>query len=178
MTDEKIIELIQNRKEDKALIKLYRYQGKVTSLVKSRGGSKDDAQDVFQEALLILCKKVWEGNFKLTAKLDTYLYSICYNLWRHQLEKNNKHFKVEVNDQLQLTDVDGIDEAIEKECKINLAESVLIKLGEPCLKLLKMFYYEALKMKEIANRLGYKSESTAKTQKYKCIERAKKQIKL
>ena len=172
MTDEKIIELILERKEHKALVKLYRYQGKVEALIQSRGGTKEDARDIFQEALVIFCKKVWEGNFQLTSKLDTFLYSICYNLWRNV----KKAPETEISDNFQAVSIDGLDELLEKEQKIKKVEFVLQKLGEPCFRLLRMFYYEALKMKEIAKKLGYSSEKTAKAQKYKCIERAKKMI--
>lgn len=175
MTDEKIIELIAQRKEDKALIKLYRYQGVVSTLVMKNGGSKEDALDVFQDALIIFCKRVWEGNFTLTSKIDTYLYSICYNLWRKELEKQNKKTSLSNQEQVLVND-EQIDLLIEKENKIKQIEVVLHKIGDPCMKLLKMFYYEALKMKEIAQKLGYSSEKTAKAQKYKCIERAKKMI--
>jgi len=176
MTDEKIIELITQYKEDKALVKLYRYQSVITTLVQKNGGSKEDALDIFQDALIIFCKRIWEGNFKLTSKIDTYLYSICYNLWRNELEKRNRRMASNSNSEMQLVDDDHMHELIEKESKIKQIETVLRKIGDPCMKLLKLFYYEALKMKEIAKQLGYKSEQTAKAQKYKCIERAKKMI--
>ncbi|MFT5600894.1 MAG: RNA polymerase sigma factor (sigma-70 family) [Flavobacteriales bacterium] len=175
MKDEEIIQLIADRKENRALVKLYRYQGKVTSLIISRGGSKEDGQDIFQDALLILCKKVWEGNFKLTSKLDTYLYSVCYNIWRNQSKDlasskltNELPEEFAVDDDLQLL--------LQKESKIKQVEEVLQKLGNPCLELLTLFYHSALRVKEIVKKMGYKTENSVKVQKYKCLERAKKMI--
>jgi len=176
MTDEQIIDLISQRKEHKALVKLYKYQGKVEGLIMGRGGSKQDAIDIFQDALLIFCKKIWEGNFKLTSKIDTYLYSVCYNIWRNELAKRNQQHSFEIDEKLELAEEDNLNEILIKEAKLKSVEAILLKLGEPCLKLLKLFYYEALRMKEIATRMGYSSEKTAKAQKYKCIERAKKMI--
>ena len=39
-----------------------------------------------------------------------------------------------------------------------------------------MFYYQKRSMKTIASELGFKSETSAKTQKYKCLEKARKLI--
>ncbi len=145
-------------------------------MVKSRGGSKEDALDVFQEALIILCKKVWDTDFKLTAKLDTYLYGVSYYIWKNRAEKESKWTKTDTEPNVVF--IDEMADVLEKEAKIKMVESVLQNLGEPCLKLLQFFYYKGLSMKEIAGKLGYKSLNVAKTQKYKCIERARKQIEL
>ncbi|CAG5078326.1 RNA polymerase sigma factor [Parvicella tangerina] len=175
MTDQEIITLIEERREHKALVKLYRYESRVSTLIKKYGGSKEDAQDVFQDALLILCKNVWAGDFKLTSKLDTYLYGVCFNLWRTAL-KSKKGKEINLPDEYRLEDQNELEALIAKEGKIKQVEEVLKKLGDPCLKLLQLFYYQAKKIKEIMQEMKYKTENTVKVQKYKCIERAKKMI--
>lgn len=176
MTDKKIIELIANRKEHRALVKLYRYFSKVEKMIKRSGGEKDEAKDIFQEALIIFCKKVWAGNFQLSSKLDTYLYGICYNLWRDRLKAKKKQNFVTLDWDVEA--IEGMDELLETERKISAIENVLSSIGEACFKLLKLFYYERKRVKEIVKELGYSSENTVKVQKYKCIERAKKMIKV
>ena len=42
--------------------------------------------------------------------------------------------------------------------------------------MLTAFYYYGLSMVEIAQKQGFKNENSAKTQKYKCIEQAKKMV--
>lgn len=174
MTDSQIIEFIEQRKEGKAMVKLYQYQNVVKKMILSKGGTNDDALDIFQEALIILCKKVWQGNFQLKSKLDTYIYGICYNLWRDHLKTRKDNLFTEMEDDYHIED--DLNEFIEREGKISLIEDILSKIGEKCLKLLKLFYYEKMKVKEIVNILNYSSENTVKVQKYKCIERAKKMI--
>ena len=66
MNDQKLIELLQADKTDKAFYKLYSGYPKVEKLVLSKGGNKEDAQDVFQEALIVLYRKVNTTDFKLT----------------------------------------------------------------------------------------------------------------
>lgn len=176
MNDEHIIELIKQRKEGKAMLKLYRYQSVVKKMISSKGGSKEDALDIFQEALIILCKRVWQGDFELSSKLDTYIYGICYNLWRDHLKTRKDNYHKEMTEEYIFDD--NFDELIEKERKITAIEDALKKIGEACLKLIKLFYYEKKKVKEIVEILNYSSENSVKVQKYKCIERAKKMIEV
>jgi DNA-directed RNA polymerase specialized sigma24 family protein len=66
---------------------------------------------------------------------------------------------------------------VETENKYKPAEKVIADLGERCKELLLLFYFESLKLKDIAKKMGYNSENTAKNQKYKCLETAKNRLK-
>ena len=174
MTDDEIIRLIEERKEHKALKRLYRYRGKVEQLIQQRGGTKTDAHDVFQEALIVLCKRIWAGDFKLTSKLDTYLYSVCYYTWKNELKSRNAKPATLIIDEISPAEESRLEELVEREQQITALEATLRKLGNPCMKLLQLFYYEKQRMAEIMKVLGHKSPQTTKAQKYKCMERLKK----
>lgn len=175
MTDQEIILKIREGKENRALVNLYNYQSRVITLVLKFGGTKDDAKDVFQEALLILCKKVKDTSFQLTAKLDTFLYGICLNVWREELKQKGKS-NFEIPTEYLIADETDWEALFEKEKKLKKVEEMLYQLGNPCLELLKLFYFQSMRVKEIAKKMGYKSENSVKVQKYKCIERAKKMM--
>lgn len=172
MTDEKIIALIQEGRHDRAFVKLYKGYPPVEKLIVSKGGQKEDAQDVFQEALIILCRKVKSGEFQLLSKLSTYLYSVCRFIWSDELKKRNK-WKSSEHSELE---AEVSNEAIIREEKFTLAEKAIEKLGEKCRDILTMFYLKSFSMQKIAQKLGYSSTSSVKTQKYKCLERAKKHL--
>ena len=57
-------------------------------MIHSNGGRPQDAEDVFQEALIILVGKIRKSDFKLTAKLSTYLFSVCRFLWKDKRKEN------------------------------------------------------------------------------------------
>lgn len=172
MTDEKIIALIQEGRHDRAFLKLYKGYPQVEKLICSKGGQKEDAQDVFQEALIILCRKIKNGEFVLKAQLSTYLYSVCSFIWSDELKKRKKWQATEHGELKS----DENDEAIQREQKFTLAEKALEKLGEKCRDILSLFYFKSFSMQKIAEKLGYKTTSSVKTQKYKCLERAKKHL--
>jgi RNA polymerase sigma factor (sigma-70 family) len=184
MTDQQIIQLIQQNKHSSAFKRLYRYFTPVQKLVQSRGGTKDDAKDVFQDALVILCKKVTDANFTLTASLDTYLYSVSRYLWNDELKRRGRTNEISLDEKHPAPHGSGWDvpeeqitEWVNDENKIKQAETVLEKLGKRCLQILNMFYTENKSMKSIAKKMEFTSENAAKNQKYKCLERAKTMLK-
>jgi len=175
MRDEQIISLIAMDKPDKALIILYKHLPMVRKLVCTNGGTKEDAEDIFQEALIILCRKIKTGNFILTAKLSTYLFSVCRFLWNDQQRKQKIAVSDDNTDEIPLAD--NLPELIEQEKKAILAERALQVLGERCKELLLLFYHSSMKLKDIAVQMGYSSENTVKNQKYKCLEGARNKLK-
>ena len=176
MDDSKIIELLRLGKQNKAFLKLYKNYPQVEKLILSKGGSKEDAKDIFQEALIIFYEKVTNSEFKLTSAIGTYLYSVSRFLWKDELLKRKGKTAVDVTFEFTSEEAAEFQLAIEREVKFKQIESVLTQLGDKCLRLLKMFYYEGLSMSVIASKVGLKSEKIAKNQKYKCLERAKLKV--
>jgi RNA polymerase sigma factor (sigma-70 family) len=175
--DQQIITLIRTNKTDKALAALYRYFPMVYKLIRSKGGSKQDAEDIFQEALMVLCRKVTTTDFHLTAQLSTYLFSVCRFLWKDELKKRKHYSIADFDTGLSLVEEEDLHTTVEDEGRAKLAEKVLMDLGERCRELLLLFYQSGMALKEIARRMGYSSENTAKNQKYKCLEGAKNKLK-
>lgn len=178
MNDQKLIELLKADKTDKAFYKLYSGYPKVEKLILSKGGTKDDAQDVFQEALIILYKKVTTTDFNLTSKLSTYLYSVSRFLWKDQLIKLKKIQATNMEVDLLSTELDELEKIKENEIKLKQVETILTTISKKCQEILELFYYRSFSMKEIAKKMSYTSERIARTQKYKCMEKAKNQITL
>jgi RNA polymerase sigma factor (sigma-70 family) len=175
MQDQKILELLRSQKQEKGFYLLYKEFPKVRKLITSNGGKKEDAEDLFQEALIVLYRKATEPSFTLTSSAGTYLYSICRYMWKDELKKRNRTVALKAEQDMEKLESD-FNEAVEKENKLKLAEDIIRSLGEKCRELLRLFYFEMLSMKSIAQKLGFSSEKIAKNQKYKCIERAKNKL--
>jgi DNA-directed RNA polymerase specialized sigma24 family protein len=81
---EVIIGILNN--SDSVLKKLYlAYFPMVLQLVLNNNGDEDEAKDIYQEAIIVLYNKVKRGDFELSSKLKTYIYSICRRLWLKRL---------------------------------------------------------------------------------------------
>src|SRR6478736_3135281 len=97
MNDREIIERIK-KGDETALDFLYKknYRMMVNMIVKNNG-SEEEAQDIYQDALVVLWQKALSEDFILTSKLSTYLYSICQNLWRKELDRKSRHSNQEAD---------------------------------------------------------------------------------
>ncbi|WP_298512959.1 sigma-70 family RNA polymerase sigma factor [uncultured Kordia sp.] len=176
MKDKFVLQMLTSTQKEKAFVKIYKYFPKVSRFICKYGGTKEEAQDVFQEALLIFYKKANTPDFKLTARIETYIFSICKYLWKDQLQQKNKQINAFEETFVRDESIPA-DFHLQEEEKYQLAEKALRSIGEKCLKLLSLFYIDKKKMREIAHALGFTSESSAKTQKYKCLERAKNELR-
>ncbi len=176
MKDTEILAALRSDGREKGLVRLYRYLPKVESLIRSQGGTKRDAQDVFQEALIVLVQKAQQPTFALTSTIDTYLYGACHLLWRNELRKRGKQPLTDIDDHAHPHLAD-LEDTWERESRFRQAEAALRQLGKRCQELLVLFYYRSLNMKTIAAQMGFSSENVAKNQKYKCLEQAKLKLK-
>jgi len=172
MTDQEIVALIKNGKHSQALEKLYKIYPAVQKYALECACSITDAEDMFQDGLVIFIEKTERQDFKLTASISTYLFGICKNLCREK--QRNFSRKTMKENELEHDELStDIDELLEEERKYKALDKILIESGKKCMDLLKMFYVSNLSLKVIASSLGFKSETSAKTQKYKCLEKAR-----
>ena len=151
------------------------YFPSILAYVRQNDGMIEDAEDIFQEAIMVLLQKVREPNFILTSSLKTYLYAISKNLWLKRLRDNkiansnnesllnfyqaeNEGFSIEIEP--QKTDEEKV-------------ESLLQKITANCQRILKAIFFYGEPMESLMIKMGWKNRHTADNQKYKCIQQAK-----
>jgi RNA polymerase sigma factor (sigma-70 family) len=127
----------------------------------------------FKRVFLFFIAMFSAADFQLTSALNTYLFSICKYLWKDELKKKNRIVSYEVKD----APVEDLEDYKDTEHKSAWLDKAIQSLGAKCVEILQLFYYQKLSMEQIATRLDYKNTDTVKTQKYKCIERAKQMAK-
>ena len=146
-------------------------------LVTENGGSGEDAEDVFQDGIIIIYNKISLNQLKLTSSFKTYMYSVCRNLWLQKLNKRKAIFDklTDVEEYIDLPK-DMLQEASLEEAELHrIIQIHFLSLAEDCQKLLRLFT-KNIPLREIASMLGYKTEKYAKTRKYLCKEELKKRI--
>ena len=151
---------------------LYEYEfPKVVNLIIKNSGNIEMAQDVFQDAIVILMEKVYAQKLDLTCSVKTYLYSICKYLWLDQLRQNKREKQmIQFFDEEYNSNDISIHFYNEPEILDNVATAINA-LGDPCKQLLECFYYKNMSWDEIASSLNYANAASARNQKYKCLER-------
>src|SRR6187402_1957871 len=147
----------------------------VLQLVINKNGNEDDAKDIYQEVIRVIDNKVKAGDFELSSKLKTYIYSICRRLWLKRLTQINR-YGGDIRDFEEYIpgDVNDEEQHNDRDIQFSKMESALQQLGEPCKTIMEDFYINNRSMQEICERFGYTNADNAKTQKYKCLQRLKK----
>ncbi len=137
----------------------------IRKLILANGGSRHDAEDIFQEAMLIIYRKITEQGLVLTCRFKTYLYSVCRFLWLQELEKRKSNQKRQ--DHVELI-IDDNDRRNARETEIfRIYETHFRELSKECQKVLNMYFQKA-SMEEICVVMGYKNVQIAKDKKYRC----------
>ncbi|MEM7297668.1 MAG: sigma-70 family RNA polymerase sigma factor [Bacteroidota bacterium] len=169
MKDSEILERI-GRGDERVLDHLYKkYYRMMTRIVLSNNGTEEEAKDVYQEALLAFWQKAARGELVLTSKISTYLYSICLNQWRKELDRKSR---------LSSEEVDGEDfQQHEAKERLRIVKDCIAQLGDVCKNVLTYYYFDGLNMQDIAKKMKFANTDTAKTKKYKCKKKLDSLIK-
>jgi len=169
MKDSEILAKLQNGDET-ALEYLYqKYYRMMVKMVTSNSGTEYEAKDIYQEALIVFWQKAVSGKLVLTSKISTYLYSICQNLWRKELDRKGR-LSSEEKDGMEYMDHD-------REERVRIIRECIELLGETCQKVLSYYYFDGMSMSDIAEKLNFSNTDTAKTKKYKCKKRLDQLVK-
>lgn len=131
------------------------YLNRIARFITSKGGSSEDAKDIFQDALIIIFEKAQAPKFTLSSQLYTFLYGICRNLWGNRLKKKRRSGVINSDDETYTSDED-IQATIEAEEENQVFWEAFDHLGADCQKLLQLFF-EKKKMEEIKEIMGHGS---------------------
>jgi RNA polymerase sigma factor (sigma-70 family) len=176
-SDARVIDLIKKGDEE-ALVILYEANRRpISSFVVRNSGTPQDAEDMLQDALIVLWERVRAGKFEYTAQLGTFIFATVRNMWLRRLARLRREVPSELDpDTNPANEISPLEMMIEDE-QASLVREALDKLGEPCRKLLLLFYWEELSMEQIAEQLGFANAETAKSKKYQCKKSLEKLLK-
>jgi len=172
-SDEQIIRELKTGKDmNDAIRALYTsYAGYVSSFIISYGASEQDAQDVFQETVIAFISIVQNGKYRGESNLKTFLVSVAKNIWLNQSKKRERSGKREkVFEDSRGQQEGDISHLIGDRENREALRELIFRLDESCRKILVLFYYENLSMKEITSHLHYENDQVVRNKKYKCLQ--------
>ena len=179
MTKLKVEEILEGIRQNDVEILQYVYKTfypQVKYFINVNSGSEDDAQDVFQEAIIVIFRKLKNEQLQINCTFKTYLYSVCKLLWLKQLEKRKNHneLSIDKNEYIELSEDTQV--LMENSERYRLYQYYFKSLSEDCRKVLELSL-QKVPLKKIAGIMGYKSEKYAKKRKFICKERLVQRIK-
>ncbi|NVK07910.1 MAG: sigma-70 family RNA polymerase sigma factor [Tenacibaculum sp.] len=164
-------------KEDKKVIlSIYKNNlPKVKKFVLQNKGNKEDAEDVFQRALLQIGVRYRREKFCITTSFDAYLFTVCKNLWRRELNKYKK--EVTNNDVVELYNEENDNSlALIEQKRQELFMEKLNVISDNCREILLMFFAKT-SYAEIVQVTNYSSEVVVRQRVFKCKKKLTEIIK-
>lgn len=175
---ELVANLRSGSKMEESVKAIYRsYFDSLSWYVMNNSGSRQDAEDIFQEVIISFIELVQKGKFRGESSIKTFLFSLNRHVWLNELKRRGRAMareeKFEKNQAIIQLDVSHTVE--DREAKAQMMQLVSA-LGETCRKILTMFYYENMPVKAMLEFLDYENEQVIRNRKYKCLKQLEQMI--
>jgi RNA polymerase sigma factor (sigma-70 family) len=158
--------LLEGREE--IVLELYRKSfGTVRHFILSNHGAEEDVKDLFQDAIMVIFQKARRNELQLSCSLNTYIYSVCRNLWLKELSLRGRTVHHYENAE-EITDEDSDIELWQHyNERITFYRKIFEELSEDCKRILKLFI-SGESIRNITKIMGYSSEQYTKNRRYRC----------
>jgi RNA polymerase sigma factor (sigma-70 family) len=143
----------------------------IARFIAARGGSPEQAKDIFQESVIIYYEQVISGTKQITTSPQAYIFGVAKHKWSALM----RHHSIKTID----LEVERLDILVEAEPEVitdKLMQFMKVS-GRRCMNLLRSFYYQNISLEEIAKTFGYSDTRSATVQKYKCLEKVRTAVK-
>jgi len=172
-SDDELLRLLGSGKAiDNPVKHLYeKYFYVLSSYIEQNQGSREDAEDIFQEVVLTFIDLVRKNKFRGESSVKTFLFAVNRNIWLNELKKRGRQLKRNEKFSVEQPDAEpGVEKMISNREARKQVFNIIESLGEVCKKILLAFYYENLPISEILTRLDYQNEQVVRNKKAKCMK--------
>ena len=172
-SDDELLSLLGSGKAiDNPVKHLYeKYFYVLSSYIEQNQGSREDAEDIFQEVVLTFIDLVRKNKFRGESSVKTFLFAINRNIWLNELKRRGRQLKRNEKFSVEQPDAEpGVEKMISNREARKQVFNIIESLGEVCKKILLAFYYENLPISEILTRLDYQNEQVVRNKKAKCMK--------
>ena len=150
------------------------YYPTVAAHIIRNSGSTADAEDIFQETIIVLLQQVRNPDFVLTSSLKTYLFAIARNLWLNRLRATKRESTYTLDCYAEPGENANFGQEAEPD-PVGDVIGWLTKITRHCQQILKAVFFYGIPMESLMQKMGWKNKHVAANQQYKCIQQVKKQ---
>lgn len=148
----------------------------IVTYIKQKRGTRNDAEDCFQEALMTLIRKVHDNSYNENFEVKNFLFVLCRNIWFNKLKRKGKVESADLDEMHIRDESELIDERLISDERQEAVKRLMNLAGERCKELLTLLLFEKKKMKEVAVLMDFSSEEVVKTNNYRCKQKLKKAL--
>lgn len=171
-TDKQIVEKIRLGEANSVLKSVYeKHEQEIIRWIKKNNGSRQEAQDIFQDSILSFYQYVIEGKYDERYTIGAFLFRVSKNKWINRVKQiqRNLHIETFIEQELEIKEIENVK-------KNEIVMKVLSQIGERCREVLTYSILYDLSMEDISVRMGFNSTNTAKTKNYKCKKKLEKYL--
>lgn len=141
---------------------------KIQFSVLNNSGSEEDAQDIYQNGLMLIDDHMKNGKFR-GGTVKGFFYQACFNLWRNELKRKKCISLPDDGTELTVTNIDP-QEVMERKERAELLKKVFNELNKRCQEVLRLrfFVIDKYSMADIARIMGLKNAQNAANALSKC----------
>ena len=143
----------------------------VVAYVLHNGGTPQDAEDVFQDTLVLFDRQIRDEKFQGQSSWATYFVGIAKWRWvslRRKFGRDSFELKIEYHD----SPVESVEARVIEGEKRTVIDAVLSQIGTRCQQVLT-YYKLSHSMEEIAELMNLSSPEMAKKVAYECRKKFK-----
>lgn len=169
-SDEHLIKMITGSEAEREMAMRYIFHSQiwknmVSYYIVQNNGNEQDAEDVFQEAIILFDRNLRLGTYKGQCSLKTYFMAIAKWYWLGQLRKKKPQ------QEFSVLQYDSMEESVEVQMinqeKKKFLSKALEMLGNRCKNMLELYKLH-YSMQEIADHFSFSSSDMAKRETYRC----------
>jgi len=167
LNEKQLLEQLQVGNEE-AFFQLYRDNyTTVRNYIMRNNGRPEDAEDLLQEAVVVVWENIRKPGFELSSKLSTFLFAIVKRMW---MKKLNKNMRISYDDAKVEAAVESYQPDFVNE-KLSISQELLNQLDERCKEILTLFYFIDMDTQAIATKMGLANADVVKSKKYQCFKK-------
>ena len=178
METKQVIKAINENKSEGLVTALYKVSfPPILTFVRQKRGNLSDAEDCFQDALIVLIKKVKEKTYDEKYEVKNFLFVVARNLWFNKFTRNAKVKATDLDDYQIVDDSPHGEEIVIEDERQSAIKKLLDTAGERCKELLTLVIFDNKSLQEVADLMGFSSASVTKTNHYRCKQKMKQALK-
>ena len=175
LTDEEIIKKLKSGGqlfEEASMFMFHAFKGFIPKVKSKLHLSQSHLQDAYADALVKLIRQLKDGSFRGDSKISSYFYTIFYNKSVDVSRKisSNKNMETQELFEYDAREKDLLS-FIENKDEANQVIKVIDKMGKTCQRILMDWGYYGYSMGEIAERSNLSNAESARSMKYKCLNK-------
>jgi RNA polymerase sigma factor (sigma-70 family) len=168
--EHEIVEGIKNKDKLVLTYLIEKLKPDVYRRVRTNSGSKEDAEDIFEQTWEVVLINIKTGKYK-EGNFEGYFKQISKNLWLKELEKRRSNQKnVALNTEMKDVSEEELNSKLSEDNNFDIVHQHFMQLDKKCREILTQKYLKGIKMKDIAAQMD-STENFVKVKLFRCKQR-------